>query len=149
MISEDICSGFVWGENLFTGSPFLLIKNLVKFHFIFSDPNKPGLLEVRYLNKGWAPGPFTSIFENNGKVISYFKLQKLEISSSVPGSWLPNWLQGNPSISNPLSEFKLRDYCFFKSSFFYLFCKSSYDKIISLVYATNVKKSDNIKLYLI
>jgi len=52
VISEDNCSGVVRGENLFIGSPLLLIKNLVKFHFIFSDPNSPGLLEVRNLNKG-------------------------------------------------------------------------------------------------
>ena len=39
---------------------------------------------------GSRPGPFTSSFENSGKLTSYWVLQKLEISASLPGSCSPN-----------------------------------------------------------
>ena len=48
-ISEDISSGVVFEENLFTGSPLRFIRNFVKFHLIELVPNKPGFSEVRNL----------------------------------------------------------------------------------------------------
>ena len=54
--------------------------------------------------------PFTSIFENCLNETSYFKLQKLTISSFDPGAWLPNWLQGKSSISNPSFLYSLYNF---------------------------------------
>jgi len=43
----------------------------------------------------------TSIFENRGKVQSYFEVANSRISASVPGSCAPNWLHGNPRTAKP------------------------------------------------
>jgi hypothetical protein len=44
-------------------------------------------------------------FENMSNLTSYFDLQNLEISSSVPGSCAPNSLAGKPSTARPLSPY--------------------------------------------
>jgi len=46
---------------------------------------------------------FTEILEYIGKVTLYLVLQKVLISSLVPGSWPPKLLAGNPRIANPRS----------------------------------------------
>ena len=63
-------------------------------NFVFSD---------RYLNRGLAFSPRTSILENWGKVIPKRPLQNAWISSSLPGAYSLNWLQGKSRISRPLS----------------------------------------------
>jgi hypothetical protein len=61
-------SGVLVGLNLFLGRPYLSTTNLVKFH-LMALPNKPPPnLDLRYLNRGWALLPFTSIFSKMGKL---------------------------------------------------------------------------------
>ena len=67
-MSDSIFSGVVEGAYLATGSPFLFIRNLVKFHFIFSEPNKPFFSLAKNSNKGWASSPLTSTLLKTGKV---------------------------------------------------------------------------------
>merc|ERR1711937_713232 len=59
------------------------------------------LFNLSILKSGIAPAPFTSIFENIGNVTLYLLWANALISASVPGSCLPNWLQGKPSTTNP------------------------------------------------
>ena len=58
---------------------------------------------VRNWYSGALSSPFTEIFEYMGKVTLYLLLQKVLISSLVPGSWPPKLLAGNPRIANPRS----------------------------------------------
>lgn len=43
------------------------------------------------------------LIESFQKIKAYFNLQKLATSSSVPGSWPPNWLHGKPIMTNSWS----------------------------------------------
>ena len=47
------------------------------------------------------PCPLTTIFENRGNVTSYFVVQNVLISVSVPGSCWPNSLAGKARTSKP------------------------------------------------
>src|SRR5471032_2724814 len=67
------------------------------------DPSKPGACFLSCTNSGWASLPLTSIFLNSGKLTPKFNSQNSEIAPSLPGSCLPNWLQGNPSTTSPWS----------------------------------------------
>ena len=61
----------------------------------FSESSKPlkPAFSVRYLKSGMAFSPFTSTLENWGNVTPKRPVQKVCISPSVPGAWLPNWFQ--------------------------------------------------------
>ena len=55
------------------------------------------------LISGSASSPFTLIFANCGKSVPNLRVQNSWISSSEPGAWFANWLQGKSRISKPLS----------------------------------------------
>src|SRR6185503_12917414 len=99
--SASICSGVVDDPYRFTTSPCASTRNFVKFHLIPLVPIAPGASAFRCSYSGCACAPLTSILANSGNVTSYFVLQNVAISSADPGSWPPNWLQGNPSTSKP------------------------------------------------
>ena len=94
-----IWKGEVVGACRSTGLPFLSTMNLVKFHLIASIKVPPCSF-FKYSYKGWASLPFTSIFSNKSN-LTLLSLMKHWISSAFPGSWCPNWLQGNARILRP------------------------------------------------
>jgi len=102
--------GLVRVPYLFTGNPSLSQRNLVKFHLIAS-PRNPVLSVRKNAHRGWDLSPLTSTLENMGNVIPYFVAMNCFISCSVPGSWPPNWLQGNPQISKPWSWYLSYNCC--------------------------------------
>ena len=55
---------------------------------------------VRCLQTGWAPGPVTSTLSIRVNLTPYCLKATCLISSMVPGSWPPNWLQGNAAINH-------------------------------------------------
>lgn len=57
-IDFAISIGSVVGAKRSTGSPFLLTKNLVKFHLI-ALPKMPLCLSFKYLYSGWEASPLT------------------------------------------------------------------------------------------
>jgi len=67
--------------------PFLSTRNLVKFHWISPPVEGFACLSVRNWYRGAWSLPFTEIFEYMGNVTLYLVLQKVLISSLVPGSW--------------------------------------------------------------
>lgn len=66
----------------------------VKFHLILVVPSNPGFSFLRYLKTSFVESPLTSDFFMRGKVTPWLRVQNEATSSSVPGSWDPNWLQG-------------------------------------------------------
>src|SRR4051812_29506184 len=64
---------------------------------------------------GCRPSPLTSTFSDSGNFTSYFVLQKVLISSGVPGSCSPNWLQGIPTTEKPCAP--KRSYSFSNPSY--------------------------------
>lgn len=85
----------------------------------FTYPKIPGWDSFIHFHKGASLSPLTSLWsdqyfilnkflstytlEVKGKVTFQLREQKFWISSSEPGSWPPNWLQGDPTITKPLS----------------------------------------------
>lgn len=94
--------GLSLGASLFTTIPSLAIINFVKFHLIFF-PYKLDAWFFNNVNNGLSFLPLTSILACIGKVTPKLTLHISAIWSSVPGSCLANWLQGNPSIVSPCS----------------------------------------------
>ncbi len=112
MISSSISEGSSVGPKRRTTLPSLSTRNFVKFHFIkpFSL-EAPGILEMaviaalflrpfglgssgwasfRKVNNGSALSPLTSTLASWSNFVSYFRVQKLRISSIEPGAWWPN-----------------------------------------------------------
>src|SRR5262249_16159809 len=80
--------------------PSLAIRYLWKFHLgAASSPSSP----ASHLYIGWALAPITSSFAVIGKSMPNRVSQKVLISPSVPGSWLPKLFAGTPSTTRPLS----------------------------------------------
>lgn len=78
-----------------TCSPFLLTKNLTKFHLMLSPP----VLPFRNSYKGSAFDPFTLIFWKTSPTSASRSFKWHTIASpSFCGIWLPNWLHGNDRI---------------------------------------------------
>src|SRR5690606_656437 len=102
-ISRLSSSGLVVGAKRLTTWPSLPIRNLVKFHLMPWLPSRPGARFFSCTNSGWAPAPLTSTFLNSGKLTPKFSSQNSEMAPSSPGSCLPNWLQGKPNTTTPLS----------------------------------------------
>src|SRR5690606_17518846 len=65
--SSSMSFGEVCGLYRLTMRPFLSIKNFAKFHSI-SSVDEPFPDDVKYLKRGSASSPFTSIFSNIGNV---------------------------------------------------------------------------------
>jgi hypothetical protein len=59
-------------------------------------PSGLAFSDLSMLYKSQAPSPFTSTLENNWKLQLYLLFANSRISSSLPGSCAPNWLQGKP-----------------------------------------------------
>src|ERR1022692_2923224 len=91
-------SGLTFDSKRATIAPSLPIKNLVKFHLI-----SPPVDFVRYSYSGAISEPFTEIFAYIGNVTLYLRVQKVLISSFVPGSCAPKLLAGKPATTNPWS----------------------------------------------
>ena len=67
----------------------------------FDRPVEPDVIEACIDVATQAPSPFTSILANIGNCASYLERANSRISSFVPGSWAPNWLQGKASTEKP------------------------------------------------
>lgn len=98
----SISLGEVLGEWRSTGFPFLSTMNLVKFHLMASI-RVPPCSFFKYLNNGCASFPLTSILSNKSK-FTLRSFTKHWISSALPGSWWPNWLQGKARIRKPVGK---------------------------------------------
>src|SRR2546423_4936532 len=94
-------SGLVRGSKRLMIFPSRPIRNLLKFHLMSPGYGDSGPASATY--RGWRFGPLTSILSNSGKLTLYFDEQNCLISSFVPGSCPPNWLQGKPRTVKPLS----------------------------------------------
>uniref|UniRef100_A0A146UA82 Uncharacterized protein n=1 Tax=Fundulus heteroclitus TaxID=8078 RepID=A0A146UA82_FUNHE len=75
------------------------MRNFVKFH-LMKFPMNPPVFDFKYLKRGWASDPFTSILENISNCTPISPTNFL-ISGSGHGSCEPNWLQGKPRILRP------------------------------------------------
>src|SRR5262245_47119275 len=86
-------------------SPSRPMRNFSKFQRI--SPVCPSLSDVSWSCSYSAclSSPFTSIFSESGNCTPYVVLQNVLISSAVPGSCAPNWLQGIPSTAKPLAPY--------------------------------------------
>jgi len=91
-----ICSGVTIGSNRARTLPSLPTRNLVKFQPISGLPSGLAFSDLSMLYKSQAPSPFTSTLENSWKLQLYLLFANSRISSSLPGSCAPNWLQGKP-----------------------------------------------------
>ena len=70
--------------------------NGAKEHCKSSNNPIARMIEKGLLRVGKPMKDITTSIENIGKLELYFDLANSSISASVPGSWLPNWLHGNP-----------------------------------------------------
>lgn len=102
-ISSSSSSGLVVGAKRARTRPSLAIRNLVKFHLMAVVPSTPLAELFRNAKTGASSDPFTSTLASTGNVTPKLSWQNCWISASVPGSWPPNWLQGNPITVNPWS----------------------------------------------
>src|SRR5437879_231441 len=104
-MAATICgeSGVTSGSNRATTLPLRSNRNFVKFHLI--SPPVVGFADesVRYWYSGVMSDPFTETFDIIGNCTLYFRVQKVLISSFVPGSCAPKLLAGTPTITRPRS----------------------------------------------
>src|SRR5690606_26715248 len=101
--STSACGGVLEAKRS-TEAPCSVIRNLVKFHLIALLPSSPGARFLSSTNSGCASAPWTSTFENNGKLTPKLRSQKDAICASSPGSCLPDWLQWKPNTAGPGSR---------------------------------------------
>jgi hypothetical protein len=78
------------GEKRATTVPARSTRNFSKFQVMSLVAPSPGCSVFSHEYSSHAPSPFTSIFENIGKLTLYVDVAKARISASVPGSWDPN-----------------------------------------------------------
>ena len=90
-------------------STLLLIRLSIACAALALSPlySSVGACDLRYSKTGLALAPFTSLFAISGKVTPWLRRQNSSICSSLPGSWLANWSQGKPRITNPWSFYFL------------------------------------------
>lgn len=72
-ISLAMSMGSVVGAYRLIGMPSLFTRNLVKFH-LMPLPKVPDCLAFKYLYKGAALSPFTSIYKQKKRQLPYFNL---------------------------------------------------------------------------
>lgn len=101
-ISFSNCKGLTWEGYLFTTFPSLSIKNFSKFHFTPLKPRGPDFSSFKKVYRGDSSFPLTLIFFMIGNVTLNEVRHIDSICSSFRGSWLPNWLQGNPMTTKSL-----------------------------------------------
>ena len=85
---------------------------MVKIYQTLGDIDDARYPQAKTL-KHWADLKMKEEFKDNldGAIrsMSKFEVTNSRISSSVPGSWLPNWLHGNPSTTrSSLSWWRVR-----------------------------------------
>ena len=92
------------GANRATTDPSRLTRNFSKFHFT-SPGSTPFRNFVSSPYSGCWSLPRTSPFDISGNVTPNVVEQNSAISSSFPGSWPMNWLQGMPRTTRPSSAY--------------------------------------------
>src|SRR5580658_9431910 len=96
-------SGLTAGSKRAMGLPLRSKRNLVKFHWISPPYLGSSDLSVRNWYSGVLSSPLTESLDIIGKETLYFLVQKVLISSLVPGSWPMKLFAGTPTMTRPRS----------------------------------------------
>jgi len=99
IISGSAVTGSSLGPKRLIGTPLRSTRNLVKFHLM--KLIAPGCSFFRNFQSGAASEPLTLIFAYRSNVTPKWLEANFWMEALSPGSWAPNWLQGNAITRKP------------------------------------------------